>query len=38
LQYLEGKFEVEEWGPLPVKGKKQTVEVYRVIGLNRFSD
>lgn len=33
LQYLEDKFEVEEWGPLSVKGKKQCVEVYRVIGL-----
>jgi len=32
LQYLEDQFEVEEWGPLPVKGKRQTVEVYRVIG------
>jgi adenylate cyclase len=32
LEYLEGKFEVEDWGFLSVKGKKQTVEVYRVIG------
>ena len=32
LQYLDDKFEVEEWGSLSVKGKKQTVEVYRVIG------
>jgi class 3 adenylate cyclase len=32
LEYLEGKFEVEDWGFLSVKGKKQTEEVYRVIG------
>lgn len=32
LQYLDGKFEVEDWGSLPVKGKKQCVDVYRVVG------
>lgn len=29
--YLQDKFEVELWGPLPLKGKRNSVEVYRVI-------
>ncbi len=32
LEYVQGKFEVESWGPLPLKGKQQMVEVYRAIG------
>lgn len=31
LIYLGDEFEVESWGPLALKGKHQTVEVYRVI-------
>ncbi|WP_346341682.1 adenylate/guanylate cyclase domain-containing protein [[Phormidium] sp. ETS-05] len=31
LVYLGDQFEVESWGPLSLKGKHQTVEVYRVI-------
>jgi len=31
LVYLQDEFEVESWGPLALKGKHQTVEVYRVI-------
>ncbi|MGB3533172.1 MAG: adenylate/guanylate cyclase domain-containing protein [Microcoleaceae cyanobacterium] len=32
LEYIEGLFEVESWGPLPLKGKRQLVNVYRVMG------
>lgn len=32
LVHLNGKFLVESWGPLPLKGKQQTVDVYRVVG------
>ncbi len=32
LQYIEGKFEVESWGLMPLKGKQQMVDVYRVMG------
>lgn len=32
LDYLQGQFEVEAWGPLALKGKQQMVEVYRVLG------
>lgn len=32
LIHLQNRFEVEPWGPLTLKGKQQTVEVYRVIG------
>jgi len=32
LVHLQGKFEVEHWGPLSLKGKHQTVDVYRVLG------
>lgn len=31
LSYLHDRFQVESWGPLELKGKQQTVEVYRVI-------
>jgi CHASE2 domain-containing sensor protein len=31
LQYIEGEFEVESWGPLPLKGKRQLVNVYQVL-------
>ena len=31
LQYIEHKFEVEPWGLMPLKGKQQMVDVYRVI-------
>jgi CHASE2 domain-containing sensor protein len=32
LQYIEGEFETESWGPLPLKGKRQLVNIHRVIG------
>ena len=32
LVQLQGKYEVEPWGPLALKGKEQTIKVYRVIG------
>lgn len=31
LAYIRGEFLVEHWGPLALKGKQQTVDVYRVI-------
>lgn len=31
LEYLEGKFQVESWGELMLKGRDNPVEVYRVI-------
>ncbi len=31
LQYIEGEFEVESWGPLPLKGKRQLIKVYQVL-------
>jgi class 3 adenylate cyclase len=31
LSYIRGEFLVEHWGPLALKGKQQTVDVYRVI-------
>jgi adenylate cyclase len=31
LDYVQGKFQVEPWGPMELKGKRQLVEVYRVI-------
>jgi class 3 adenylate cyclase len=38
LDHLQGEFEVESWGPLALKGKQQTVNVYRVLGrLARFN-
>lgn len=35
LTYIRGEFLVEHWGPLALKGKQQTVDVYRVIGKNK---
>lgn len=32
LDHLQDKFEVENWGPLVLKGKQQMVDVYRVLG------
>lgn len=32
LDHLQDKFEVEPWGPLMLKGKQQTVDVYCVLG------
>ena len=32
LIHLQDRFEVEAWGPKELKGKKQMVEVYRVLG------
>jgi adenylate cyclase len=32
LLYIEANYLVENWGPLALKGKHQTVDVYRVIG------
>lgn len=32
LVHLQGKFEVEHWGPLLLKGKHQAVDIYRVLG------
>lgn len=32
LVHLQNRFEVEPWGPLALKGKQQTVDVYRVMG------
>ena len=35
LVHLPGRFEVESWGPLALKGKQQMVEVYRVLESRR---
>jgi adenylate cyclase len=32
LLHLAGKFEVESWGALPLKGREQKVNVYRILG------
>lgn len=32
LEHLQGKFAVEHWGPVALKGKHQLVDVYRVLG------
>jgi adenylate cyclase len=32
LVHLQGKFAVESWGALPLKGRQQKVNVYRVLG------
>ena len=32
LDYLENLYEVESWGAIFLKGRVQSVEVYRVIG------
>lgn len=37
LTYIRGEFQVEHWGPLALKGKQQTVDVYRVISKNVVS-
>ncbi|HEY9645545.1 MAG TPA: hypothetical protein V6C88_04200, partial [Chroococcidiopsis sp.] len=31
LQYIDDKFQVEPWGAMELRGKKQLVDVYRVI-------
>lgn len=33
LLHLADKFEVESWGALPLKGREQKVNVYRILGL-----
>ncbi len=33
LLHLEDKFEVESWGALPLKGREQKVNVYRILGM-----
>ncbi|MEG3894990.1 MULTISPECIES: adenylate/guanylate cyclase domain-containing protein [unclassified Microcoleus] len=33
LLHLAGKFEVESWGALPLKGREQKVNVYRILGI-----
>jgi class 3 adenylate cyclase len=30
-EYLDGRFAMESWGPMPLKGKAQVVDVFRVI-------
>jgi CHASE2 domain-containing sensor protein/class 3 adenylate cyclase len=35
LVHLREQFEVESWGLLPLKGKQQMVDVYRVVGRRR---
>lgn len=37
LTHIRGEFLVEHWGPLALKGKHQTVDVYRVIGKNKVN-
>lgn len=32
LVHLKGRFVVESWGPIALRGKQQLVEVYRVVG------
>lgn len=32
LVHLKGRFVVESWGPMELRGKQQLVEVYRVVG------
>jgi adenylate cyclase len=32
LTHLQGQFQVESWGSMALRGKQQTVEVYRVTG------
>jgi len=36
--HLHEQFLVESWGPLPLKGKQQMVDVYRVVGLDRAGE
>jgi len=35
LLHLAGKFEVESWGALPLKGREQKVNVYRILGMKK---
>ncbi|MBD1826833.1 adenylate/guanylate cyclase domain-containing protein [Microcoleus vaginatus GB1-A2] len=35
LLHLADKFDVESWGPLPLKGREQKVNVYRVLGMKK---
>jgi CHASE2 domain-containing sensor protein/class 3 adenylate cyclase len=35
LLHLADKFEVESWGPLPLKGREQKVNVYRILGTKK---
>ncbi len=35
LQHLADKFEVESWGALPLKGREQKVNVYRILGMKK---
>lgn len=37
LVHIEDEFFVEHWGPLALKGKQQTVDVYRVVGRRSVS-
>jgi class 3 adenylate cyclase len=32
LVHLKGRFVMESWGPMALRGKQQLVEVYRVVG------
>ncbi|NJK38177.1 MAG: adenylate/guanylate cyclase domain-containing protein [Oscillatoriales cyanobacterium RM2_1_1] len=32
VDYIEGRFELESWGEIPLKGRQQMVNVYRVVG------
>jgi len=35
LQHLAGKFEVESWGGLPLKGREQKVNVYGILAMKK---
>ena len=35
LLHLGDKFEVESWGALPLKGREQKVNVYRILGIKK---
>ena len=35
LLHLADKFEVESWGALPLKGREQKVNVYRILGVKK---
>jgi len=35
LLHLADKFEVESWGALPLKGREQKVNVYRIVGIKK---
>lgn len=35
LQYLADHFEVESWGPMPLKGRQEMVDIYHVLGWKR---